>query len=195
MMAEEAKKPKGAGRSSFDLLNSELLLQELHLRKGDTFLDLGCGRGEYSIAAAERVGGEGFVYAIDLWEEGIETLKRAASSKDLKQIKTFVADITTARLPLEGGSVDLCFMATVLHDLVEFRAEEGTLSEVRRTLKKKGTFAIVEYKKIDGPPGPPIAIRLSPDEVEHLVGRYGFKRGRIVEVGPYHYLITFFIQE
>ena len=99
MMAEEAKKPKGAGRSSFDLLNSELLLQELHLKKGDTFLDLGCGRGEYSIAAAERVGGEGLVYAVDLWEEGLETLKRETSSKDLKQIKTLVADITTTPFP------------------------------------------------------------------------------------------------
>ena len=124
-MTEEAKKPKGAGRSSFDLLNSNLLLQELHLKKGDTFLDLGCGRGAYSIAAAERVGGEGLVYAVDLWEEGLETLKREASSKDLKQIKTFVADITTTRLPLEGGSVDLCFMATVLHDLVNSGLKKG----------------------------------------------------------------------
>ena len=193
-MESGARKPKGAGRSSFNLLDSAQLLRELDLRKGSTFLDLGCGRGEYAIAAAERVGEDGLVYAVDLWKEGIETLREDASSKGLKQIKPVVADITS-HLPFEEGSIDLCFMATVLHDLVEFRSEEETLKEVRRMLKKEGTFDIVEYKKIDGPPGPPITIRLTPEEVEDLLAPYAFRKERTLEVGPYHYLITFSVKK
>jgi hypothetical protein len=60
-----------------------------------------------------------------------------------------------------------------------------------RVLKPGGLFAIVEFDKIDGPPGPPRHIRLDPAEVEALVAPYGFARQRTVKLGSYNYLITF----
>ena len=54
-----------------------------------------------------------------------------------------------------------------------------------------GCLAIVEFDKIDGPPGPPRHIRLDPAEVEALVAPYGFARQRTVKLGPYNYLMTF----
>ena len=82
-------------------------------------------------------------------------------------------------------------MATVLHDLVEAGTATGALAELTRVLKPGGLLAIVEFDKIDGPPGPPRHIRLDPAEVEALVAPYGFARQRTVKLGPYNYLITF----
>jgi len=69
--------PIGAGKSSFELIDSTRLFRELNLKPGMTILDLACGKGAYSLAASERVGAGGSVYAVDLWEDGIAQLKLA----------------------------------------------------------------------------------------------------------------------
>ena len=54
---EPAKaKPPGAGKSSFDLIEPSKLLAELQLPKNITFLDLGCGAGNYTLAVAVVLG-------------------------------------------------------------------------------------------------------------------------------------------
>lgn len=67
----QREKVHGAGKSSFGLVDHTKVFNELRLRRGITFLDLGCGRGEYAIAASKIVGDNGLVYGIDLWEDGI----------------------------------------------------------------------------------------------------------------------------
>ena len=85
-------------------------------------------------------------YAIDLWEEGITYLKQQASAKGITNIKALVADVSK-KIPLSDDSIDICLMATVLHDLLQIGAAEGTLTEIRRVLSLQGTLAIVEFKE------------------------------------------------
>lgn len=183
-------KPVGAGRSSFGLIDADKVFGELQLEKGSTFVDLGCGRGEYAIVFAEIVGHEGLVYAIDVWEEGIAALSEEVKGRRLKNLIPMVADVAE-KVPLEDNSVDVCFMASVFHDLVLANVTDGTLAEVVRVLKRERFLVILEFKKIDGSPGPPLSSRLAPEEVEKNVARYGFAKERIAETGPYTYLITF----
>jgi ubiquinone/menaquinone biosynthesis C-methylase UbiE len=180
--------PPGAGKSSFELVDVSKLFVELDLNKGFVFADFGCGYGKYSMAAAEAVGETGLVYAVDLWEEGIREL--SARSATYTNIRTMIADIGD-RVPLPDGSVDVCFMATVLHDLVLTGRGDRAVEEAARTLKDHGILAIVEFKKIPGPPGPPVGIRLDPDEVAAIVSPKGFVKNRSVDIGPYHYLMVF----
>ena len=77
-----------------------------------------------------------------------------------------------------------------MHDFVEDRIDKGVLDEVGRVIKPAGRLAIMEFKKIDGPPGPPIDIRLSPEDVADMLGPFGFKKEHAVDVGPYNYLIS-----
>ena len=79
----------------------------------------------------------------------------------------------------------------MLHDLVEAGTAVAALTETARVLKPGGTLAIVEFDKVAGPPGPPVAIRLAPEEVARLVTPYGFQETGGVRVGPYNYLIKF----
>jgi ubiquinone/menaquinone biosynthesis C-methylase UbiE len=184
-------RPPGAGRSSFDLLDPAKFFAELRLEGGSTLLDLGCGAGRYTLAAAEVLGQDGLIYAIDLWQGGIESLQGQAAARGYGNIKARVADAGQG-LPLEAGRVDVCLLATVLHELVEAKSAAGTLAEVARVLRTGGILAIVEFLKIPGPPGPPLHIRLGPRDVERIVAPYGFqKAGESVEVGPYNYLLRF----
>jgi ubiquinone/menaquinone biosynthesis C-methylase UbiE len=190
VVANNHKKPTGAGSSSFDLLDVEAVFRELDLKKGSTFLDVACGRGAYCLKASAIIGSTGTVYAVDLWQEGIEQLKARAVEENALNIEAFVSD-AGRRIPVDDQVVDTCLSATVLHDFVEDHISEKVLREVVRVLKTNGLLAIVEFKKIDGPPGPPKHIRLSPQEVAAVLDPYGFSKERLTDVGPYNYLMLF----
>ncbi len=190
MATNEKGKPTGAGKNSFDLIDVETFYRELDLPKGVVFLDVACGRGAYCLQASEIIGPTGTVYAVDLWEEGIRHLNARAAETNASNIKAFVAD-AGRKIPVADQSVDVCLMATVLHDFVEDRISKEVLQEIVRVMKSAGRLAIVEFKKIDGPPGPPRPIRLAPEAVEDMLVPLGFRKDRLVDLGPYNYLIMF----
>jgi len=190
MTQHSDRKPTGAGKSSFGLIDTTTFFQELDLKKGTTFLDVACGRGAYSLAAADIIGNSGQIYAVDLWEEGIGILKEEAASKEIQNMTTFVSDVAQ-HIPVEDDCVDVCLMATVLHDLVADSVDQPALKEVVRVMKTKGKLAIVEFFKKEGPPGPPKPVRLSPDEVVQMLSVHGFELKRYTEIGPDNYLQVF----
>lgn len=185
-----SRSPLAAGKSSFDLIDSERLFAELELKKDLVLLDVACGRGAYTLAAAERLGPAAKIYAVDLWREGVEALREAGASRGLHTIEAAVAD-AGKKLPVPAAAVDLCLLATVLHDFIVERIDDRVLHEVGRVLKPAGVLAVVEFKKIDGPPGPPIEIRLAPAELEERLRPHAFRLVRSVDVGPYNYLSLF----
>jgi ubiquinone/menaquinone biosynthesis C-methylase UbiE len=189
-MKANGKKPTAAGKSSFDLINVEKFFRELNLQKEISFLDVACGRGAYCLAASEIVGEMGNVYGVDLWEEGIELLKAAADEKGAANIAAMVSD-AGKRIPVGDHTIDVCLMATVLHDFVADKIDQAVLHETVRVVKPGGVLAIMEFKKIDGPPGPPRHIRLSAEQVDSLLSPFGFKREHVVDVGPYNYLMLY----
>jgi ubiquinone/menaquinone biosynthesis C-methylase UbiE len=180
-------KPTAAGKSSFDLIDVETFFGQLDLKEGITFLDVACGRGAYCLKASEIIGSAGTIFAVDLWQEGIEQLRASAVEKNALNIEASVSD-AGQHIPVDDQVVDVCLMATVLHDFVEDDISKEVLHEVVRVLKTDGILAVVEFKKIDGPPGPPLHIRLSPEEVSDMLDPYGFKEFSVTEVGPYNYL-------
>jgi len=184
------EKPIAAGKSSFDLVDPEKVFAELRLQPETVFLDVACGVGNYSVAAAEFIGTGGAIHAVDLWKEGIAALRERIDQLALRQIHAEVGDVSRS-LPVEDDSVDVVLMATVLHDLVADGTAEGTLREIVRVLKPQGRLVIIEFDKVESEPGPPAAIRLSPGEVEGIVAPYGFFEEHIKAVGPTTYLISF----
>jgi len=190
MATNNHNKPTGAGKSSFDLIDVDAFFRELDLKAGTTFLDVACGRGAYCLKASEIVGAAGTVYAVDLWPEGIEQLKASAVEKNALNINAFVSD-AGRHIPVDDQVVDVCLMATVLHDFVDDQISEEVLHEIVRVMKTDGMLAIMEFKKIDGPPGPPVHIRLSPEAVGDLLAPYGFTKVKLTDVGPFNYLMLF----
>jgi len=184
------ERPIAAGKSSFSLIDTKILFAELALEEDAVFLDLACGTGAYSIAATGHLGSTGKIFAFDLWPEGIAALNDEVSAKKIQQIHTGVVDVTKT-IPLESGSVDTCLMATVLHDFISIGSEQGAIREVARVLKPGGTLAVIEFKVMDGPPGPPKEIRIAPEAVRELLASHGFRYHKTTELGPFNYLSLF----
>jgi ubiquinone/menaquinone biosynthesis C-methylase UbiE len=65
---------------------------------------------------------------------------------------------------------------------------QGFLHEADRVVKPGGVLAIVEIVKAETPFGPPMAIRLSPEE---LIQTVGWTPKVCVTVGEYFYMQTF----
>jgi ubiquinone/menaquinone biosynthesis C-methylase UbiE len=184
-------KPIAAGKSSFSLIDSSKLFSEIGLTENITMLDLACGVGDYAMAASSYVGPSGKIVALDLWEDGIDTLKTEIQTRNIGNISPHVADVSR-HIPLADHSVDLCLMATVLHDLVQDKTDQGTLKEVERTLKLDGRLAVIEFKIEENPPGPPMKIRLSPKALETFLQPFKLLPAKTVDMGEHLYLSIYY---
>ena len=180
-------KPTGAGKSSFDIVETDLLFDALALSSDTRFADLACGFGDYALKAAETIGPCGIIYAVDLWSEGIAELEKAAEARGISGISCIVADLST-RIPLEDNSIDTALISVALHDIRADGKDEAALLEISRIIKKEGLLAVVEFKKVDARPGPPVAIRISPEELDSILSPFGFMPLRTIDVGPHTYL-------
>lgn len=176
------------GRSSREILDANRVLSAIGLKKGDIFLDAGSGDGYMSLAASKIVGDEGKVYAIDVWEESINNFKEEIKKESIKNVEAMVADITE-KIPITDESVDILYMGNVLHGFVENDEIEPVMKEVQRVVKQGGSFAVVEFKKEESTHGPPLHVRIAPEEVEEIVKNYEFIVKEIEDVGTYHYAI------
>lgn len=175
-------------RSTRDILSADKVLSVAGLRSGDTFLDAGCGDGYISITASSIVGEKGKVYAVDIYPESIDIVKKEVLENGISNLEVIIADLTE-KIPLKDNSIDLCIMANVLHGFVENKEVKEVMVEISRVVKQDGIFAVVEFKKMEGPPGPPFNVRINPQDVEDILIKYGFEVEKTVEVGEYHYLL------
>ncbi len=182
--------PIAAGGSSFDLIDVQKLFAEIEWRQGITFVDVACGYGYYSIAASKYIGDNGVVYAIDLWPDGIDHLSQYIKAQHIYNIQAVLADARNM-IPLKSSSIDVCLLATVLHDFIQENTEAGVLEEIHRILKPGGRFLVIEFKKIASKPGPPVEIRLLPEQVESIVTPYGFRSVKTTGIGAFNYLSLF----
>ena len=179
------------GKSTKDILDPTRVLGTIGLDEGQIFMDAGCGDGFISLAASEIVKEKGKVYALDAYQPSLDGLRNEINELDIGNMELILADMTRA-IPLEDNLVDVCAMANVLHGFASEGTLEPVLSEIRRVLKPGGTFAVVEFIKADGPPGPSYDVRLTPEDVEKILEEHGFTIGGTVEVGKYHYLVKSF---
>ncbi|MEN6291126.1 MAG: methyltransferase domain-containing protein [Methanobacterium sp.] len=183
----ESEKHFHHGRSSKEILDSNRVLSTVGLKKGDTFLDAGCGDGYMSLTASKIVGNEGKIIAVDVWEESIDAFKEKIESDNIKNIDAEVANITQ-KIPVDDESIDILYMGNVLHGFVENNEVETVMKEIQRVIKKGGSFAVVEFKKEESTHGPPLHVRITPEDIEEIVKNYGFAVNKVEEVGTYHYV-------
>lgn len=179
----ENKKHHHKGRSSERHLNRDIVLKELNIRSGQTILDAGCGSGYMSKEFSKILNNTGKVYALDPDKAAIEMLKKDTKGTNIEPI---IGDITK-ETKIEDSSVDLIYLSTVFHGFSKGEID-GFQKEVKRLLKPNAVLAIVEFKKVETPFGPPLEIRYSPEELKKTIT---LTPKFFVEVGEYFYVMAF----
>lgn len=82
-------------------------------------------------------------------------------------------------------------MATVFHDLVQGRTHKAALGEINRVIRSAGRLAVVEFKVLEGPPGPPSSVRIGPDKLAGMLLPAGFTQTERLEPGEFTSLSIF----
>jgi len=132
--------------SKSDIGKERLMLAEaLGISKEDEVLDVGCGRGYFTIAAAKLAS---FVVGADLmnglgrygwWAHFNEAMRKLGLSAKVQGVR---AD--AARIPLKSSSFDV---VAAVHSIRNFKSLEEvaiTVREMRRVVKPSGFVALVE---------------------------------------------------
>jgi ubiquinone/menaquinone biosynthesis C-methylase UbiE len=164
--------------------NPESILAEISLKPGQTFIDIGCGEGFFTVPAAKLVGERGRVYGLDISEEVIQRLKERAVEEGLENLILKVGaaeDLVLCRM-----CADFVFFGIDLHD---FRDPEKVLINAKKMLKLGGRLVDLDWKKEPMEFGPPIRIRFSQEEAVARIEDAGFRVHAVKQAGPYHYLV------
>ncbi len=160
-----AAPPAGPGKhSSYEFVDRAPVLAALADVR--CVLDLGCGRGDWSLALA-RAGTP--VLAVDRWREGLQWLRQQAGDLPLQVLEADLA----APLPLPDGAMDGALLSLVLHHLASSGRAQDLLAQIARVLAPGGMLAIIEFLPVPPPPGPPLAVRLSPAQMLRLAAGAG----------------------
>ncbi len=164
--------------------NPEEILSGFGLHEGQTFVDMGCGEGFFSVAAARIVGPSGKVIGIDINERAIARLRERADAEGLRNISLSVGSAEASEIC--SACSDFVFFGIDLHDMKD---PKKALLSARRMLKPDGKLVDLDWKKKWMRIGPPASIRFSEEQAVNLIEGAGFKIDSVADSGKMHYLI------
>jgi ubiquinone/menaquinone biosynthesis C-methylase UbiE len=117
----------------------EVIADRMVLASGMTVVEIGPGKGTYTIAIAKRVGPKGKVYAVDIQESVVEKLKSRTARERIRNIVSQIDNVY--HLSFRDKSVDRVVAITCLPEIPE---PVRALCECRRILKPDGMVCLSE---------------------------------------------------
>ena len=172
------------------LLNPRAVLREAGLVSGMRYADFGCGPlGHFAIPAAVIIGEKGHAYAVDIMKKalaGVESLARLEHITNITPVWGDFERLRGTRIPEQ--TLDCVSFVNDSHLLTE---KPDIFEEVKRVLKPGGTFFVVDWDVDSVAFGPPIELRRTPEMIESVVFRAGFRQEKSFRAGPHHWGLVF----
>ncbi len=88
-------------------------LDNFGIKKGSIVIDYGCGPGMHIRRASELVGNEGLVYAVDIHELAIKSVKKLIRKYELRNVETLRTDGYNVEIP--ENTADLIYALDMFH--------------------------------------------------------------------------------
>lgn len=123
-------------------MNVDNLFRWAEVRAGDTVADIGCHEGYLSMHLASKVGDHGRVYAVDVREDRLKTLKENAEKRKFNNVIPTVGAYDDPKLPEK--TMDVIFVIDTYHEIDAYTV---MLSHIRKSLKPGGRLLILEKLK------------------------------------------------
>jgi len=117
------------------------ILQGSDIQAGQAVLEVGCGTGFHTVAAAQLLGDQGSLVAIDLLSDYIERVERKVQAAELTNVRVLNRD------GMETGFDDESFDSVLLFSVIPSPSLplKPFLSEMHRVLKPQGSLAVTTF--------------------------------------------------
>ncbi len=119
----------------------EKLVPLLDLDSGSTVAEIGAGNGAVAVAAGEKVGPRGHVYATEIDPERIMQIREGVSEAGLSNVTVVESSADDTRLPPQ--CCDAIYMIGVYH---HFTDPLKTDASIFRALRPGGRLVIVDFR-------------------------------------------------
>lgn len=129
-----------SAQRSGSTIATEKIFEALGVREGMTVCEIGAGDGDLSIAAARLVGSTGRVYASELGDENLATLRANVERSGLAQIVVVAGEAAMTNFP--DAACDTLFMRNVYHHFADPAAMNASIAAA---LEPGGRLAIVDF--------------------------------------------------
>ena len=164
----------------------DAIVKALGLKRGMTVADLGAGTGYMSKRLSVAVGSEGTVFAIEPEAKLLAYLRERAEREETANVVPVLGSIDDPRLP--RASTDVILVLDTFHHIDD---RIRYFRDLRRTLKRGGRVAIVDWHKRELPVGPPLDHKLAREHVIDEMVAAGYRLVDEPDTLPYHYMLVF----
>ena len=120
------------------LMNPVTTLRIADIQPGQTTLEVGCGTGFFTIPAAQMVGDQGYVFAMDASSGFLKEVAKKVQKANLKNVRIMQRDALNTGLETENIDKVLLF-GVIPFPLLPL---DKLLPEMHRVLKPDGTMAV-----------------------------------------------------
>jgi ubiquinone/menaquinone biosynthesis C-methylase UbiE len=117
----------------------EVVVERMRLEPGMAVVEIGPGKGSYTLAVAEAVSPGGRVYAVDIQESVVDRLRERVEREGVSNVEPRVEDAYD--FSFENGSVDRVLAIACLPEIPE---PIRVLRECHRILKPDGMVCLSE---------------------------------------------------
>lgn len=168
--------------------NPEQNLKTVGVSENMVVVDLGCGSGHYTKAAALLVGREGRVYAVDIQQELVRRLTEKAKTEHLVNIEVLHGDIEKVGGSKLGEEIaDVTILSNVLFQTED---KKDVITEALRVTRPNARVLVVDWSDSYFGMGPDQTRIVSQEAVEDLFA----DRAELVsefDAGDHHYGLIF----
>ena len=157
-----------------DRLQINRVMDILGISSGKAVADIGAGSGWFTVRAAQRVGENGTVYAVDINPEAIQYITGRAQKEQLKNVRTILSKPDDPLLP--ANSIDAVLLLKTYHEVAH---PIVLLQNLRPALHAGAKIGVIDRNGNgeDHGVGREVVIREAKQAGYSLLNQYDFVKG------------------